>query len=328
MTVLEDSPLASALPADPSPERLREILDRQHAASLAEGIPDAEVRLDRVDRFVLGVLEAAEELSEALDADFGSRPRPANLASDIISALGPIAMIREHLADWMRDEEVPGSAEAGTPTFVHVRPKGVVGVIGPWNFPVGLVVHPTINALAAGDRVMIKFSDIPERTADVFACAVARHMDPTEVTVVRGGLDTARAFSDLPFDHIIFTGSPGVGVQVAAAAGRNLVPVTLELGGKNPVVISLDADLAQAAERIAAGPVEGAPSGGIGMSGMGAYTGLTGFRTFSRTVTASERPAGMATALVPPSDAAGDAIAGMIAQGRAAIEARIAERQS
>ncbi|WP_067650566.1 aldehyde dehydrogenase family protein [Nocardia harenae] len=250
MTVLDNTE-TPVLSTDPSAAELRALLDAQRRAAIAEGIPGAEVRLDRVDRFVAGVLEYAEEISAALDADFGSRPRLANLMSDIIGGVGALADVRANLESWMGDRPLPGTAETGTPSFVQVRPKGVVGVIGPWNFPVGLVVHPAIEALAAGNRVMIKFSDIPERTAEVFARAVASRMREEEVAVVRGGLETARAFSDLPFDHLFFTGSPAVGAHVAEAAGRNLVPVTLELGGKNPVVIAAGADLTKAAERIA-----------------------------------------------------------------------------
>ncbi|GGN23112.1 aldehyde dehydrogenase family protein [Streptomyces fuscichromogenes] len=239
-----------ATATDPSPELQRRLLDAQRAAFLAEGPPSLDVRLDRIDRFLACVLEHADELSAALDADFGSRPDLMNLASDVVSVIPGVDLIRRELAEWMADEEVPGSAEVGTPAFVQTRPKGVVGVVGPWNFPVVLVVQPAIEALAAGNRVMIKFSDVPERTAEVFARAVATRMAPEEVAVVRGGLATATAFSSLPFDHLIFTGSPGVGAKVAAAAGANLVPVTLELGGKNPVVLGSDADVAMAAERV------------------------------------------------------------------------------
>lgn len=238
------------LDIDPSPARQREVLQAQRDAYLAEGPPDVEVRLDRIDRFIACVLEYSAELSSALSDDFGNRPRIANLLSDVAGVIPGITLIRDNLAEWVRDKEVPGSAAAGTPSFIQTRPKGVVGIIGPWNFPVLLVVHPAIEALAAGNRIMIKFSDIPERTADVFARAIASRMAPEEVTVVRGGIDTATAFSDLPLDHIIFTGSPTVGAIVAEAAGKNLVPVTLELGGKNPVVIGSDADIALAAERI------------------------------------------------------------------------------
>ncbi|MEU9450219.1 aldehyde dehydrogenase family protein [Streptomyces sp. NPDC048277] len=244
--------LTAPLPVDPSAVRQRALLDAQRAAFLAEGPPALDVRLDRIDRFLACVLEHTEELCVALDADFGSRPLLANLASDIVGVIPDVQLIRRHLAEWMADEEIPGSAEAGTPAFVQTRPKGVVGVIGPWNFPVTLVVQPAIEALGAGNRVMIKFSEVAERTAEVFARAVATRMDPEEVVVVRGGVVTASAFSALPFDHLIFTGSPGVGAKVAEAAGANLVPVTLELGGKNPVVLGSDADLGLAAERVAA----------------------------------------------------------------------------
>ncbi|MEV7389675.1 aldehyde dehydrogenase family protein [Streptomyces sp. NPDC091215] len=242
----------TVLDVDPSAEVQRRLLDVQRAAFLAEGPPALDVRLDRIDRLLACVLEHAEELCAALDADFGSRPLAASLVSDIVGPISGAQKIRQHLAEWMRDEELPGSAEAGTPAFVQIRPKGVVGVVGPWNFPVTLVVQPAIEALAAGNRVMIKFSEVAERTADVFARAVATRMAPEEVAVVRGGVATASAFSALPFDHLIFTGSPAVGARVAEAAGRNLVPVTLELGGKNPVVLGSDADLGLAAQRVGA----------------------------------------------------------------------------
>jgi coniferyl-aldehyde dehydrogenase len=238
------------LDIDPSAQQQRAILDAQRAAFLAEGPPSLEVRLDRIDRFMASVLEYAEEISAALTADFGNRPRLGNFLSDFYTVIPEVTMIRNELADWMKDVEVPGSAEAGTPSFIQSKPKGVVGIIGPWNFPVLLVIHPAIEALAAGNRLMIKFSDIPARTADVFAKAIATRMGPDEVEVIRGGVATAQAFSELPFDHLIFTGSPGVGALVASAAGKNLVPVTLELGGKNPVVVTAEADIADAAERI------------------------------------------------------------------------------
>lgn len=250
MTVID---ITGPLAVDASSDQLQHFLEVQRRAYLAEGRPSEAVRLDRIDRFMLGVLDHVDELAAALDLDFGSRPRLTSLIGDIATLLPAVQNVRDNLATWMKDEVVAGSAELGTPTYVQTRPKGVVGVIGPWNFPLLLVMHPTIDALAAGNRVMIKFSEIPERTAEVFARAVASRMSPDEVTVVRGGAETASAFSSLQFDHLIFTGSPGVGALVAEAAGRNLVPVTLELGGKNPVLVADDADLADAAQRIAGG---------------------------------------------------------------------------
>ncbi|MET7727875.1 aldehyde dehydrogenase family protein [Streptomyces mirabilis] len=126
-----------------------------------------------------------------------------------------------------------------------------MGVIGPWNFPITLVVHPAAEAIAAGNRVMIKFSDGDVRTGEVFAKAIAKHFDPSEVAVVLGGVELSAAFSALPFNHLMFTGSPGVGKLVQKAAAENLTPVTLELGGKNPVVVGHDAVLSDTAVRLA-----------------------------------------------------------------------------
>ncbi|GEE01694.1 aldehyde dehydrogenase [Gordonia spumicola] len=244
---------ASDITADVTAAELQRLLDAQRAAHAADPIPDAATRRDRIDRLVAGVLEHTAELADALAADFGSRPTTTSLEIDILGALQSIAHTRDHLEEWM----APTQAQAGLggiiPTQVQHRPKGVVGVIGPWNFPVVLVFAPAAEALAAGNRVMIKFSDMAPRTAEVFARAVASRMSPEEVVVVGGGLDTARAFSDLRFDHLFFTGSPKVGRLVAAAAGANLVPVTLELGGKNPAIVAPDGDIAGAAVRIAGG---------------------------------------------------------------------------
>jgi coniferyl-aldehyde dehydrogenase len=128
---------------------------------------------------------------------------------------------------------------------------GVVGIIGPWNFPLNLVVLPASAAFAAGNRVMIKMSEITPRTAELLKTTAPNYFDPTELGVITGGPDTAAAFSALPFDHLFFTGSPAVGALVQQAAAHNLVPVTLELGGKNPVVVSRDADIDRSAARIA-----------------------------------------------------------------------------
>jgi coniferyl-aldehyde dehydrogenase len=246
------NPARKVLELDASRERMSQVLDAQRAAFLREVIPTAPIRQSRIDRLSLAVLEHAEELAEALMIDFGNRPLATSIGSDILGSLPDIEFVRAHLEEWMQDTLIAGTLERGTPTFIQTRPKGVVGVIGPWNFPISLVVTPAVEALAAGNRVMIKFSEIPSRTADVFASAVAEYLDPEEVAVVRGGPDTSALFAELQFDHLFFTGSPTVGRHVASAAGRNLVPVTLELGGKNPVIVASDADIPLAADRIAA----------------------------------------------------------------------------
>ncbi|MCV7191285.1 aldehyde dehydrogenase family protein [Mycolicibacterium brumae] len=237
---------------DVSPAELQRLLDAQRAAQAADPIPSAQVRRDRINRFIAAVLEHADELTAALDADFGSRPATTSLELDILGGMGTIAYDRENLEAWMAPVEVPGGLGGAFPTYVQNRPKGVVGVIAPWNFPVVLAFTPTVEALAAGNRVMIKFSDMTPRTGEVFARAVASRMAPEEVVVVNGGLATATAFTDLRLDHIFFTGSSKVGRIVGVAAARNLVPVTLELGGKNPAIVAPDADIADAATRLAA----------------------------------------------------------------------------
>jgi coniferyl-aldehyde dehydrogenase len=146
---------------------------------------------------------------------------------------------------------VPVEDIPGVPAFIQQKPLGVVGVIGAWNFPLILTIQPALAALAAGNRVMIKFPELEVRTGQVVAEAVAKYFSEDELVVIVGDLETAQAFSALQLDHIIFTGSPAIGKVVAAAAGQNLVPVTLELGGKNPVVVARDADLDLAAQRIA-----------------------------------------------------------------------------
>jgi coniferyl-aldehyde dehydrogenase len=237
---------------DLAPAALQRLLDAQRKAQAMDPMPDAATRRDRIDRFIAAVLEHTDELVAALNADFGNRPATISMQLDILAGLETMAHARDQLEAWMAPSEVASALGGGISTYIQHRPKGVVGVIGPWNFPVVLVFVPAVEALAAGNRVMIKFSDMAPRTGAVFARAVASRMDPEEVVVVNGGLATATAFADLRFDHIFFTGSPKVGRLIAVAAGRNLVPVTLELGGKNPAIVAQDADVADAAARLAA----------------------------------------------------------------------------
>ena len=229
---------------------LHEILAAQRSAYLSEGPPSARVRSERIDRLILLLTENAEAFAEALNADFGNRPRTASLLSDGAGILPDILATRRNLKRWMRPDRLRRTVLTGMPTIVEKRPLGVVGIIGPWNFPVGLVVQPAASALAAGNRVMIKFSEVTARTADVFAAAAARYFGRDELAVITGGADVGAEFSALPFDHLFFTGSPGVGALVARTAGANLVPVTLELGGKNPAVVGHTADVADSAKRI------------------------------------------------------------------------------
>jgi len=231
---------------------LAEALRRQHRAFLAEGPPDAATRRNRIDRLMALVLDNAGEFVDAMAADYGTRPAAASLGTELLGIVPVVEHTRRHLHRWMRPRNLLRPARlAGLRAEVVPSPLGVVGVIGPWNFPLNLVVLPAAAAFAAGNRVMVKMSEITARTAELMRELTPRYFDPAELDVVTGGPEVAAAFAALPFDHLFFTGSPTVGALVAQAAGRNLVPVTLELGGKNPVVVAPDADLPTAAARLA-----------------------------------------------------------------------------
>uniref|UniRef100_UPI0038B54419 aldehyde dehydrogenase family protein n=1 Tax=[Mycobacterium] vasticus TaxID=2875777 RepID=UPI0038B54419 len=228
------------------------MLDTQRRAFRDSGFPSAAIRQDRIDRLILLLTEGADAFSVALNADFGNRPHTVNLMSEVAGILPDLTATRRHLKSWMRPQRLRAATLLGLPTMVEKKPLGVVGVVGPWNFPISLVVQPAAAAFAAGNRVMIKFSEVTPRTAEEFARRAAQYFDPAELAVVTGGPEVGAAFSVLPFDHLFFTGSPGVGALVAAAAARNLVPVTLELGGKNPAVIAPGADVSAMARRVMA----------------------------------------------------------------------------
>ncbi|MGV9801919.1 aldehyde dehydrogenase family protein [Mycobacterium sp. NPDC003449] len=228
------------------------MLAAQRAAFLADGPPDAALRRNRIDRLMAMILDNAEDFVAATAADYGSRSRSAAFFAEILGMISVIEHTRSNLPRWMRATKLIRAARvARLRAEVVPCPLGVVGIIGPWNFPVQLTVLPAAAAFAAGNRVMIKMSEVTPRTAELMAATAPRYFDPAELRVVTGGAGVAAEFAGLPFDHLFFTGSPAIGERVAQAAAGNLVPVTLELGGKNPVVVSPEADVARAATRIA-----------------------------------------------------------------------------
>ncbi len=235
-------------------EPLEALVERQRASFLADGPPDLALRRNGIDRQLALVLDNADDFADAMAADYGTRPRDGSLFTEILGVVSVIEHTRAHVKQWMRPAKVlPSGRLFGVKAEVHPTPKGVVGVIGPWNFPLNHVVLPASAAFAAGNRVLIKMSELTPRTAQMMAALVPKHFDPTELDIVTGDAQVAAAFAALPFDHLFFTGSPTVGALVGRAAAANLVPVTLELGGKNPVVVGPDADIARAATRIAQG---------------------------------------------------------------------------
>lgn len=228
------------------------MLARQREASLADGSPPSWVRRQRIDALLSVMLDGADQLAAAMEADFGTRPRSLSLSLDVFGSLVEMRHTRAHLARWMKPTNVSRAVSlAALRASVRPAPLGVVGIVAPWNFPINLAVVPAASALAAGNRVMIKMSENTPRTAELFADLVARRFSPDVLTVVTGGPEVASAFCGLAFDHLFFTGSARIGRQVMHRAADNLVPVTLELGGKNPAVVGSDADFGAAAERIA-----------------------------------------------------------------------------
>lgn len=246
--------VGAAADAQPSSEQhtLEELVDIQRAAFLRDGIPDARTRIDRINRLQALLLDHAEEIAEALTADFGSRPRELSIATDVVGCMLDIAHQKRHLTKWMATE-APGKilATMGLKQQVRHDPLGVVAIMGPWNFPLQLTFVPAGAALAAGNRVLLRPSSITGRTTDVIARHASDYFSVEELAVVTSKHGSGSDFAKLKVDHMFFTGSPEVGASVAAEAGKNLVPVTLELGGKNPVVVDKDADLDKAAKRIA-----------------------------------------------------------------------------
>ncbi len=242
-------------PAGERRDELLALLHRQREAFVEQGPPELAVRLNRIDRLLALVLDNTDALVEAMGADFGTRSRAASLFTEVVGMIPVIEHTRKNVARWSKTTRLLRAARVvGLRADVEPTPLGVVGIIGPWNFPLNLVVLPAAAAFAAGNRVMIKMSEITPRTGALLEELAPTYFDPTELAVVNGGPEVAAAFSALPFDHLFFTGSPDIGIRVQRAAAEHLVPVTLELGGKNPVVVAPGgaADVTKAAARIAA----------------------------------------------------------------------------
>lgn len=230
------------------------ILDRQKAAHLRDGAPTAEQRIDRIDRCIGLLVDHSKAIEDALNEDFGNRSREATQLTDIAGSIGPLKHARDNLRKWMKGEKRKTSPAIlglfGAKAEVVFQPKGVVGVISPWNFPVNLTFAPLAGVLAAGNRAMIKPSEFTPATSELMKVMFGKVFSEEEIAVVTGGPDVGQAFSELAFDHMIFTGATSVARHVMRAAANNLVPLTLELGGKSPVIISRSADMALSAARV------------------------------------------------------------------------------
>jgi coniferyl-aldehyde dehydrogenase len=230
------------------------VLAAQKAAHLRDGAPSAEKRIDWIDRCIGLLVDHRAGIEAALTADFGSRSQEATAFTDVASSIGALKHAKAHLKAWMKPEKRRTTPAIlglfGAKAEVRFQPKGVVGVISPWNFPVNLTFSPLAGVLAAGNRVMIKPSEFTPATSELMARMFAEAFSPEEIAVVTGGPDVGQAFAALAFDHLIFTGATSIASHVMRAAAENLTPLTLELGGKSPVIISRSADMKITAARV------------------------------------------------------------------------------
>jgi len=232
-------------------EDVESILGRLRAATRKSGPPDYDTRIAHLEKLERALLAKKHDLARAVSMDFGNRSKHETYAAEILVVLNDIKHTRAHLHEWMETEPrevawmfLPARAE------VMMQPVGVVGIVSPWNYPIQLSLAPLVAALAAGCRAMIKPSELAADTGEAIAALVAETFAPDHVTVVNGGADVAEAFTRLPFDHLLFTGSTRLGKVVMKAAAENLVPVTLELGGKSPAIVGEGYSLTQAAQKI------------------------------------------------------------------------------
>lgn len=237
-------------------DAMRQILDRQRKAHLKDGPLPVERRIDWLNRAIGLIVDHQNDIIEALASDFGHRSHHQTLLADVMGSIEPLKFARANVKKWMRIEKRKANFPfglLGAKAEIHYVPKGVVGVISPWNFPVNLTFSPLAGILAAGNRTMIKPSEFTPATSELMARMFRKAYDETEIAVVTGGPAVGEAFSRLPFDHLIFTGATSIAHHVMRAAADNLVPLTLELGGKSPVIVGQNAAMPDVAAKVMMG---------------------------------------------------------------------------
>jgi coniferyl-aldehyde dehydrogenase len=235
---------------------LQSQLDSMKEKQFREGWEDADVRIDRLRRLLVMLDDQADLFCEALDQDFGGRSKETSLMNDILATVHTIRYARSRVKKWMRPQRRQGVFPFnlfGARVEVRYQPKGVVGIMGTWNVPLFTTLAPLAFAIAAGNRVMLKPSEFVPHTSALLEAQIVKWFDRDEVCVFNGGVDLAVQFSATPFDHLVLTGSARTGRAVMQAASENLVPLTLELGGKSPALIGRSANLGQTTRRLVMG---------------------------------------------------------------------------
>lgn len=243
--------MTSAIESSPH-AAIRAILDKQRAASRASSPWSAEQRIELLGRAIDLLVRHEKAIIDALTADFGQRSPMFSRLSEVLGPLATLKQAQEALTEWMQPQ--PRQVPRGE-AWVQYQPLGVVGIVTAWNVPGNMFFNGLAGALAAGNRVMIKPSEYTPHTSALFARLIGEVYAQDEVAVITGGAEVGQAFCSQPFDHLLFTGAGSIGKQVLRAAAENLVPVTLELGGKSPTVISRSADFRKAVAKIVVGKV-------------------------------------------------------------------------
>ena len=242
-------------------QNMHRVLELQKNLNIKEGAPDIKLRTDRLDRVISMVTKNEKAIIAALQEDFGNRDPVMSAATEVVSVVGPMQHAKKNLKKWMKTEKrkaaiAPlGSALSllGAKAEIRYQPKGVVGAISPWNFPLNLALAPLSGILAAGNRVMLKPSELTPSSSDITKSMIEEYFDESEIAVFVGDPEVGAAFSGLAFDHLIFTGGTAIAKHVMKAASENLVPLTLELGGKSPVVVGKSSKIKEAAQRVMQG---------------------------------------------------------------------------
>lgn len=240
-----------AQPASPLIDNMRDTFNRTRNAFMRDYAPSAAARQALLQTLATMLIANKDAITKAISADFGNRSAHETELLEIFPALSAIKDAKHQLARWMKPKRAWASMYF-LPGRIELRPQplGVVGIIVPWNYPLLLAIAPLVGALAAGNRAMLKLSELTPRTGELLAALISHHFSSDQISVVNGDAAIGEAFSHLPFDHLLFTGSTHVGRLVMRAAAANLTPVTLELGGKSPAIIGPECDVAEAAEKI------------------------------------------------------------------------------
>ena len=245
-------------------QEMESVLKLQKKLHIEEGPASIELRKDRLNRCIKMIKEYSDEIIDALQKDFGNRDPKSSFLTEIATTIGVLEHAIKNVDKWTKDEKRPSNVDRpffirmlmgllGSKSYIKYQPLGTVGVISPWNFPVNLILAPLGGIFAAGNRAMIKPSELTPATSEVTKKMFEAYFDKSEAAVFTGDAEVGAAFSALPFDHLLFTGGTQIGKKVMKAASDNLVPVTLELGGKSPVIVDEEANLSEVAKKVMRG---------------------------------------------------------------------------